>query len=482
MGGGSRLGPTGRGMTGPLWQGRFSKGPAEALAELSRSIHFDRRLWPQDLAATRAHAAALRRAGLLSAEEETELAKALDRAGEALGSGAFQFNPADEDIHSAIERFLTDRLGDLGARIHAGRSRNDLVVTDLRLWLKEAIARIARGVCALQAALLHQASQHADALAPGYTHLQRAQPVLLAHHLLAHGFALARDFDRLSAAYGRADVSPLGAAAFAGTTLPLDPIPTAGELGFARVFDNSADAVGSRDFALEFLAAAAILGSQLSRIGEELVLWTSAEFGFATLDDAFATGSSIMPQKKNPDVAELVRGKSARITGDLMHLLGVVKGLPLAYNRDLQEDKEPVFDAADSLELCLAALTGTLQSLVFHEDRLEAAARGGASGATDLAEALVMRGVPFRHAHEAVGKLVALAAARSVELADLGAGDLRDAHPELEVEMLELLDARRSVAARSSHGGTAPQRVKEQLERLEEMVGAQREWLERLDR
>jgi argininosuccinate lyase len=464
-------------MTGPLWKGRFSKAPSEALAELSRSIHYDQRLWPQDLACTRAHAANLRRAGLISAEDEKQIGSALDRAAGAFAGGDFDFDPSDEDIHSAVERFLTGELGDLGARIHAGRSRNDLVVTDLRLWLKEAIPAIAQGVHGLQEALREQAEAHAGTLAPGYTHLQRAQPVLLAHQLLAHAFALARDFDRLKGAYRRADVSGLGAAAFAGTTLPLDPVGTAGDLGFGAVFDNSADAVGSRDFALEFLAAVAILAVQLSRIGEEIVLWTTSEFGFATLDDAFATGSSIMPQKKNPDVAELVRAKSARITGDLVQLLGVLKGLPMAYNRDLQEDKEPVFDAADAASLSLAALTGTVRSMTFHPERLAEAAAGGASGATDLAEALVKEGVPFRHAHEAVGKLVASAAAQGKELAALSAEELQAAHPKLEVTMLELLDVRRSVAARNSHGGTSPEQVARQLARLEEILGEQRRWL-----
>ncbi len=465
-------------MTAPLWKGRFSKAPSEALAELSRSIQFDQRLWPHDIAATRAHAGNLRRAGLISEVEEVELSQALDRAVEAFSGGSFRFDPSDEDIHSAVERFLIDELGDLGARIHAGRSRNDLVVTDLRLWLKDVIPEIAEGVHSLQEALLGQASAHPDTLAPGYTHLQRAQPILLAHHLLAHAFALARDFDRLRGAYRRADVSGLGAAAFAGTTLPLDPVQTASDLGFRGVFDNSADAVGSRDFALEFLSAAAILAVQLSRLGEEFVLWTSSEFGFVQLDDAFSTGSSIMPQKKNPDVAELVRGKSARVIGDLVHLLGVVKGLPMAYNRDLQEDKEPVFDAADSVRLCLAALAGTVETLAFNVERLEAAARERASGATDLAEALVKDGVPFRHAHQAVGKLVAMAAARDKDLADLTAGELQEAHPNLSLGMLELLDARRSVASRASHGGTAPEQVEAQRARLEEILGEQRSWLQ----
>ncbi|MBW3591254.1 MAG: argininosuccinate lyase [Actinobacteria bacterium] len=394
-------------MTGPLWKGRFSKPPSEALAELSRSVQFDARLWRQDIACGRAHAANLRNAGLISRKDEKDLNAGLDAAAQAFEDGTFRFEASDEDVHSALERFLTDELGETGARIHAGRSRNDLVVTDLRLWLKERIVGLAQGLQDLQGALLGKCKQYPDCLAPGYTHLQRAQPVLLSHHLLAHAFALSRDFDRLTGAYRRADVSGLGAAAFAGTTLPLDPVKVGEDLGFSAVFDNSADAVGCRDFALEFLSAAAIAAVQLSRIGEEVVLWTSAEFGFATLDDEFATGSSIMPQKKNADVAELVRAKSARITADLMHLLGVLKGLPMAYNRDLQEDKEPVFDAADSLGLSLSALAGALGSIIFHPARMEEAAADGAAGATDLAEALVVKGVPFRRAHEAVGRLVA---------------------------------------------------------------------------
>lgn len=464
-------------MSGPLWKGRFSKPPSEALAELSRSVHFDSRLWRQDIACGRAHAANLRRAGLIGRRDEKDLNAGLDAAARAFEEGTFRFDAADEDVHSALERFLTDELGDTGARIHAGRSRNDLVVTDLRLWLKDRIVELAQGVQDLQSALLGKCRQYPDSVMPGYTHLQRAQPVLLSHHLLAHAFVLSRDFDRLAGAYRRADVSGLGAAAFAGTTLPLDPVKVGKDLGFSAVFDNSADAVGSRDFALEFLSAAAIAAVQLSRIGEEVVLWTSAEFGFATLDDEFATGSSIMPQKKNPDVAELVRGKSARVTADLVHLLGVLKGLPLAYNRDLQEDKEPVFDAADSLGLSLSALAGALGSIVFHPDRMEEAAAGGAAGATDLAEALVVKGVPFRRAHEAVGRLVALAAASGKGLSQCSAEELESVHPELEPAMLARLDPRSSVEARSSHGGTAPKRVAEQIGRLEELMAGQADWL-----
>jgi argininosuccinate lyase len=467
-------------MTEPLWMGRFAKSPAPDLQAFSRSLHFDRRLWPQDVQCTGAHAAALERAGILTTEEKELVDQALASAAASLADGTFQFEEADEDIHSALERFLTAELGEVGAKIHAGRSRNDLVVTDLRLWLKSAILAIAGGVHRLQQALVDQSRAHENVLAPGYTHLQRAQPVLLPHLLLAHCFALGRDFERLMEAYRHADMSCLGAAAFAGTSLPLDPVETARELGFSTVFQNAADAVSSRDFALMFLSAAAILGVNLSRLGEEVVIWTSDEFGFASLDDAYATGSSIMPQKKNPDVAELARAKAARLTGDLVHLLGVLKGLPLAYNRDLQEDKEPVFDAADCLIGTLAALTGAIETVTFDYGRLDEAARGQSVGATDLAEALVMQGVPFRLAHEAVGKLVARAEALGNDLTDVSEETLAAFHPSLTPGMLQMLDPRISVNARSSHGGTAPVRIAEQLASLEAKLDLQRELLDAL--
>ncbi|MGH2770212.1 MAG: argininosuccinate lyase [Actinomycetota bacterium] len=457
----------------PLWSGRFAEAPARELTAFSASIGFDRRLWPQDIAATRAHARALGRAGILDVEELGSIEAALEAAAGALEEGSFRLDPTDEDIHSALERFLAERLGEAGAKIHAGRSRNDLVATDLRLWLKATIPAIGRRLHELMEALYGQAREHAGTLAPGYTHLQRAQPVLLAHHLAAHAFALARDFERLGSAHRRADVSPLGAAAFAGTTLPLDAVKTASDLGFSEVFDNAADAVSDRDFALEFLAAAAILAVHLSRLGEEIVLWTSTEFAFASLDDAYATGSSIMPQKKNPDVAELARAKAARITANLVHLLGAMKGLPLTYNRDLQEDKEPVFDTADTLIGLLAALAGAMRTLTFDPARLEDAVTGGAGCATDLAEWLVSRGVPFREAHASVGRLVSRMASGGRELSQVAAEELATAHGAFDPSALELLDPRRSVQARRSHGGTAPDRVEEQLARVEEILHTQ---------
>ena len=465
-------------MSGPLWKGRFSRSPDEALMALSRSIEFDRRLWPQDLAATRAHARNLARGGLLEQDDLKDVLAALDEAAAALDSGDFEFHPDDEDIHSAVERFLTGRLGDAGARIHAGRSRNDLVAADLRMWVKQACCETAGHVAGLQSALIGKAREYRSAVMPGYTHLQRAQPVSPAHLLLAHAFALGRDFDRFRRAYEAADVCPLGAAAFAGTSLPLDPVWIAKDLGFSRAFDNAADAVSDRDFALEFLSASAITGVHLSRLAEEIVLWTSSEFGFARLDDAFATGSSIMPQKKNPDVAELTRAKSARLTADLVHLLGVLKGLPLAYNRDLQEDKEPVFDAADCLNLVLPALAGAVGSMSLDVRRMHEAAAASASAATDLAEALVMKNVPFRRAHEAVGGLVAAVSAAGVSLTEATDDQLSQAHPQLSREMLAAIDPAASVRSRTSHGGTAPERIDDQIAALGGIAAAQGAWLE----
>lgn len=461
----------------PLWSSRFEKPPASDVSRLSGSIDFDLRLWAEEIAATRAHALALERAGLLTSQERLAIEGALQEAAAAFDDGSFEPHAAAEDIHSAIEMLLIDRLGEAGARIHAGRSRNDLVVTDLRLWLKNNIPAIARGVHEVEEALYRQSQEHRETLAPGYTHLQHAQPILLPHTLLAHAFALTRDFERVIGAYRRADVSSLGAGALAGTTLPLDPQATASDLGFSKVFENAADAVSDRDFALEFLSAAAILGVHISRLAEDIVLWVSNEFAFASLDDAYATGSSIMPQKKNPDVAELARAKSARITADLMHLLGAMKGLPLTYDRDLQEDKEPVFDAADTLLAVLPAMGGLVQTLSFDRGRLEVASARGGSAATDLAEALVMKGMPFRLAHEEVGRLVARASADGKDLADLTGSDFAAAGDPFTAEFAELLDPRRSVAARQSHGGTSPERIGEQLARLEAIMDDQERWL-----
>ncbi|MFN2610593.1 MAG: argininosuccinate lyase [Actinomycetota bacterium] len=464
-------------MNEQMWGGRFSKPPSSETAAFTHSLSFDIQMWAEDIEVTRAHAHALERAEILTQDETQEISAALDQAAGEFEEGTISFEPTDEDIHTVVERYLTEKLGATGAKIHAGRSRNDLVVTDLRLWLKRRIPRVARGIHEVQEALYRLAREHEDVLAPGYTHLQRAQPVLLPHILLAHGFALARDFERTIAAYRHTDVSTLGAAAFAGTSLATDAPATAIDLGFARVFDNAADAVSDRDFALEFMAAAAILGVHLSRLGEDIVIWTTSEFGFASLDDSFATGSSIMPQKKNPDIAELARAKSARLTADLVHLLGAMKGLPLTYNRDLQEDKEPLFDSVGTTLLVLGTMKGMLNTMKFDTQRLLEAAEGGASSATDIAESLVRKGVAFRDAHHAVGRLVALAAEQGVDIGEVTLSDAQLIHPSIYEEMLGKLDARSSVERRDSHGGTSPRRIAEQFARYEALVDDEERWL-----
>jgi argininosuccinate lyase len=389
-----------------LWGGRFSKDPAEETIAFTASIGFDVRLVHLDCAVLAAHARALARAGVIQESEASATADVLKFIAEDIASGEFPVSPADEDIHSAVERALLERLPDVAPKVRAGLSRNDRVATAIRLWVIDAIGDITARLGGLIETLRSAAARHPEAMLPGYTHLQRAQPVRLMDHLDAHAEALARDADRLAQAAERADASPLGAAALAGTSLPIDREATAQDLGFTSVLENTLDAVSARDFAAEFLAAAAICGVHLSRLAEEIVLWTTSEFAFAELDDAYATGSSLMPQKKNPDVAELVRGKSGRLIGNLTGLLTTLKGLPLAYNRDLQEDKEPVFDSAESLAGMLTALDGLIGTLRFRTDRMAEAASDWTLKATALAEELVRRGVPFRDAHEIVGKLV----------------------------------------------------------------------------
>jgi len=443
-----------------LWEGRFGAGPAEELLAYTASLPFDRRLAADDLTGSRAHVRGLVRAGLLDAEEASAVLGALDTVARELEEGSFTFQPGDEDIHTAVERRVTELAGPAGAKLHTGRSRNDQVATDLRLWCKRELREVARRVLGLQQVLLDRAAEAGDAYLPGYTHLQRAQPVLLAHHLLAHGWALARDVDRLLATIDRLDVSPLGAGALAGSSLPLDPHGTAADLGFGRAFDNSLDAVSDRDFVAEALFDLALLGVHLSRLGEEWVLWTSEEFGFARLTDAYATGSSMLPQKKNPDIAELARGKAGRLLGNLTGLLATLKGLPLAYNRDLQEDKEPLFDSVDQVVLALGALTGMLATATFDLDRMRAAADSPTASATDLAEHLVGEGVPFREAHGIVGALVR----RSLEPDAPSLEELVRAEPALGERAVELLGPGVAVRRRTTAGGAGPDPVARQRE------------------
>ena len=451
-----------------LWHGRFEGGPAEALQALNDSLPFDRRMFREDIAGSRAHVRMLSRVGLMSEVDSEAVLAALDAVEAEMADGSFAFAAGDEDIHTAVERRVTELAGDAGARLHTGRSRNDQVATDLRLWTLRELGDLARLVTTFQGTLAARADEAADAYLPGYTHLQRAQPVLLAHHLLAHGWALARDVDRLLDARDRADVSPLGAGALAGSSLPLDPDSVAADLGFAARFENSMDAVGDRDFVAESLFALALLGVHLSRIGEELVLWSSEEFGFVDLDDAFSTGSSMLPQKKNPDVAELARGKAGRLVGHLTGLLATLKGLPMAYNKDLQEDKEPLFDAFDTVRLTLAALDGMVSTLAFRTDRMADAADSPYAAAIDLAEYLVAAGTPFRDAHAVVGALVRAALAGEGSLVDLVSADER-----LGPEAAALLAPGAPVRRRTTPGGAGPGPVAVQRGRFVNRLAAQ---------
>ena len=459
-----------------LWGGRFAGGPSEAMAALSLSTHFDWRLAPYDLLQTRAHARVLHRAGLLDDGELAAVLAAIQALAGDVATGAFAPIPADEDVHTAIERGLVERLGTLGGKLRAGRSRNDQVATDFRLFLRDHARLLAAALLELQSALLDQSERHIDSAAPGFTHLQHAQPVSFGHELAKHVHAFARDLDRLKDWDRRAAVSPLGAGALAGSTLALDPIAVAAELGFASAAGNSIDAVSDRDYVAEWCFVAAMIGVHLSRLGEEICLWTSREFAWAKLDDAWSTGSSIMPQKKNPDVAELARGKAGRLIGDLTGLLATLKGLPFAYNRDLQEDKEPAFDALDTLLLVLPAMTGCVATLVFDVDRMAAAAPEGFALATEIAEWLVTRGVPFREAHEVAGGCVRVAEARGVDLAELTDAEFASVSEHLTPDIRDALTVDAALAARSQHGGTAPIRVRQQIADLRTAADRDLRW------
>jgi argininosuccinate lyase/argininosuccinate synthase len=444
------------------WSGRLAGGLSDEAFRFTRSLEFDRRLAPYDIKATAAHVESLAEAGVLSVEDRAALLDGLDEMAREVTAGTFPWADGDEDVHSAIERVLTERLGPAGARVHAGRSRNDLVVTDLRLWTKDACDEVMTGIGRLGTALADQAETNLGVVMPGYTHLQRGQPVSLSHHLLAHAFPLARDARRFLRARQAADCCALGAGALAGSTLALPTDTTAERLGFSRSFANSIDAVSDRDFGLEFLSACTILGIHLSRLAEDVVLWASAEFGFVRLPDRHSTGSSMMPQKRNPDVAELARGKAGRLLGDLVALATAMKGLPLAYDRDLQEDKEPLFDAFDTLAAALPALSALVADLTFDAGRMRAAVDPSAM-ATDLAETLVARGVPFREAHETVGALVARLESEHRTLAELGPGEWAAVSPLLGPETASLFDVDEAVERRTTPGGPSSGSVKEQL-------------------
>ena len=451
-----------------LWGGRFASGPSPELVELSRSTHFDWRLAPYDLAGSRAHAFVLQAAGLLSRDDLTALIAGIDGLTADVESGAFLPQPDDEDVHTALERGLLERLGaELGGRLRAGRSRNDQVATLFRMYLRDHAATVRRLVLDLIDAIAAQADAHKTVAMPGRTHLQHAQPVLLAHHLLAHAWPLLRDVERLEDWDRRvAAGSPYGSGALAGSSLGLDPEKVAADLGFTGSSANSIDGTSARDFVAEFAFVTAMIGVDVSRMAEEIIIWNTKEFDFVKLHDGYSTGSSIMPQKKNPDIAELARGKSGRLIGNLAGLLATLKALPLAYNRDLQEDKEPVFDSIDTLEVLLPAFTGMIATLTFNTERMESLAPQGFSLATDIAEWLVRQGVPFRVAHELSGACVQACEESGRELWDLTDEEFAAISPELTPGVREVLTVEGSLASRNSRGGTAPVRVAEQLDEL----------------
>jgi len=457
--------------SGKMWGGRFAEATAASVEAFSASIQYDARLYRHDIMGSKAHARMLARQGLIAPEEAEAIVQGLTEIEGEIDRGEFVFKPELEDIHMNIEKALTDRIGPAGAKLHTARSRNDQVNLDFRLYLRDEVDTLDGLLCEAQKSFARKARQYLGAIMPGYTHLQRAQPVLLSHHLLAYVEMLGRDRDRLAGCRQRINIMPLGAAALAGTGLPIDRESVAAELGFAAITANSMDTTGDRDFALELLFCLNLIQLHLSRLSEELVLWSSKEFDFIRMGDRYCTGSSIMPQKKNPDIPELIRGKAGRVTGALMALLMTVKGLPLTYNRDLQEDKEQVFDAVDTVKASLAIIAELLDHSEFNRERLRAATSGGFMTATDLADYLVRRNLPFRQAHSVAGRIVALCQERDCELTDLSLADLRGFSELIEADIFAVLSVDGSVNSRISAGGTGRIRVEEALARVEQMLG-----------
>lgn len=455
-----------------LWGGRFSDGPADAVFALSRSVHFDWRLAPYDLRSSLAHLEVLESSGLLSTEVAEAIRGGLHALISEVAAGTFRAIESDEDVHSALERGLMEKLGDIGGSLRAGRSRNDQVTTDLRLYAMDHMLEVARQVLALQEALIAKAEEYGDAPAPGFTHLQHAQPILFGHEIAKHAHAFARDLDRIHDWLARTSVSPLGSGALAGSSLPLSPEKTAAALGFASSVANSIDGVSDRDFVAEALFILAMVGSHLSRIGEEWCIWATTEFGWAKVADAYSTGSSIMPQKKNPDMAELARGKAGRLVGNLTALLTTLKGLPFAYNRDLQEDKEPLFDSIDTILLVLPAVTGMVATTEFDREKMAMAAPLGFSLATEIADYLVRAHIPFAHAHEAAGKCVALCESSGRQLHQLTDAELVRIHPSLLPDVREVLTVHGALASRTTIGGTSPSSFAAQIKQLKSTVQA----------
>ena len=457
-------------MSEKLWGGRFSKTTDEMINEFQASIGFDRRMYREDIAGSLAHAAMLAKVGILSEEDCAAIEKGLKGILAQIEHGDFDFSVALEDIHMNIEKRLTDAIGDAGSRLHTARSRNDQVALDTHLFVRHAVVDVMAHIHALQQALTESAAQHQDVIMPGYTHLQRAQPILFSHHLMAYFGMLSRDFERFQGVYARTDIMPLGAGALAGTTLPIDRQFVAQRLHFERIYTNSLDAVSDRDYILEFLSAASILMVHLSRLSEEIILWCSREFSFVELDDAHCTGSSMMPQKKNPDVSELVRGKTGRVVGHLMAMLMAVKGLPLAYNKDLQEDKEGLFDAIDTVKFSLAVYAQLIRGMKLREDVMRHAVEADYSNATDLADYLVRKGLPFRKAHAVAGQAVALCIARGIYLAELPITDYQQLSPLFAEDIYDAISPETCVSCRNSYGGTSYEQAEMQLEAAKNLM------------
>ena len=457
-------------MSEKLWGGRFSKTTDEMINEFQASIGFDRRMYREDIAGSLAHAAMLAKVGILSEEDRAAIEKGLKDILAQIEHGDFDFSVALEDIHMNIEKRLTDAIGDAGSRLHTARSRNDQVALDTHLFVRHAVVDVMAHIRALQQALTESAAQHRDVIMPGYTHLQRAQPILFSHHLMAYFGMLARDFERFQGVYARTDIMPLGAGALAGTTLPIDRQFVAQRLHFERIYTNSLDAVSDRDYILEFLSAASILMVHLSRLSEEIILWCSREFSFVELDDAHCTGSSMMPQKKNPDVSELVRGKTGRVVGHLMAMLMAVKGLPLAYNKDLQEDKEGLFDTIDTVKFSLTVYAQLIRGMKLREDVMRHAVEADYSNATDLADYLVRKGLPFRKAHAVAGQAVAQCIARGIYLAELPIADYQQLSPLFAEDIYDAISPETCVSCRNSYGGTSYEQAEMQLEAAKNLM------------
>lgn len=458
-----------------LWSGRFEQGVSEFTQEFGASLPIDKAMYHQDIAGSRAHARMLAAQGVISEEDKQKIVDGLTAIEKRIDEGDFVFDINDEDIHMSIEKVLTENIGDAGARLHTGRSRNDQVVTDTRLYAKELARELMVANVSLREALFEAAEKTFGVILPGYTHMQHAQPVLLSHHFMAYFWMFSRDFKRLSAALDAADMNPLGSAALAGTTYPLDRMATTKELGFAAAIPNSLDAVSDRDFLLDLNYACSVSMIHLSRLCEEIILWSTSEFGFITLSDSYSTGSSIMPQKKNPDFAELIRGKSGRVVGDLVALLVTMKSLPLAYNKDLQEDKEGAMDAAKTLYDCMICMKGMIATMSINQDAMDEQAKKGYLAATDVADYLAKKGMPFRKAHEVVGHLVLLCDKRGCDLSDLSLDDFRAESELFEQDITEALDLESIVAARTAFGGTGHSAVKEQMEQAKDVLNADKE-------